>query len=83
MDAGGFLVAFCAFPIPAVHPKGYWLWHSIWHLGCAFAFFELYRCLDTIMPHGRLWVASTNGARSCKPKGSAVSISVKTHVKGA
>ena len=78
MRTGAFLVAFITFPIPAVHPTGYWLWHSIWHLGCAVAFLELYTCCD--IPQQGAEIGGNEKALA-KPRNRAVNISVKTFGK--
>ncbi|KAK9810823.1 hypothetical protein WJX73_010228 [Symbiochloris irregularis] len=43
---GFFLAAFVCFPMPAIFAEQYWLWHSLWHTFCSFAFWDLYCCLD-------------------------------------
>ena len=64
LAAGGFLFAFIVFPLPALRPKVYWLTHSLWHAGCAFAYYELYCALDGVAP---FYVSATLNALSSRP----------------
>ena len=76
---GAFLVAFCAFPLPRWNPKSYWLWHSIWHLGCSVGYHQLYTALDARpAPVSRKFRAGPRGkvditaaGNSVKPGGKA------------
>jgi hypothetical protein len=44
--AAFFVFAFVFFPLPEKFPSLYWLFHSLWHLCVAAAFYELYMCLE-------------------------------------
>ena len=44
------MFAFVMFPLPALSPKVYWFTHSMWHVGCAVAYYELYCALEGDSP---------------------------------
>eukprot|EP00884_Botryococcus_braunii_P023617 jgi/Botrbrau1/993/Bobra.114_1s0032.2 len=51
-----FIMAFVFFPLPEQFPSLYWLFHSLWHLCVAVAFYELYMCLEgEEVRYGQLW----------------------------
>lgn len=42
-----FIAAFICFPMPALRPQQYYLYHSLWHVFCSIGYWELYCCLDS------------------------------------